>query len=55
MTPAITEADIEHANLATLKALGYAVVSGPTIAPEESGAMVGRWDDVVLRGRRWRG
>ncbi len=51
MSPAITEADIEHAALATLEVLGYAVISGPTIAPEEPGAERGRWDDVVLRGR----
>ncbi len=46
-----TESVVEQACLAWLESLGYAVVSGPTIAPGESGAERSGYEQVVLEER----
>jgi len=47
----ITEAQIEQAALAWLKALGYATFSGPEIAPGEPAAERDNYGQVVLECR----
>ena len=46
-----TESVVEDAALAWLEALGYAVLSGPNIAPVVSGAEREDYAQVVLDGR----
>ncbi len=48
---AFTESVVEEATLEWFEALGYSVVSGPTIAPGEPGAERRSFADVVLEGR----
>jgi type I restriction enzyme R subunit len=47
----ITESHVEEAALAWLAELGYAVKSGPEIAPDSAHAERGSYEDVVLSGR----
>ncbi|CAG0956800.1 partial Type I restriction enzyme EcoR124II R protein, partial [Anaerolineae bacterium] len=47
----ISESVLEETTLDWLKALGYSVVAGPSIAPEESGAERADYRQVVLEGR----
>jgi type I restriction enzyme R subunit len=46
-----TESVVEEATLEWFAALGYAVLAGPSIAPDESGAERETYQDVVLEGR----
>ncbi len=46
-----TESVVEEAALAWLTGLGYATISGPTIAPDEPAAERVSFDEVVLAGR----
>jgi type I restriction enzyme R subunit len=46
-----TESIIEEAALTWFKELGYDVVFGPTIAPEEQNAERLGWDEIILRER----
>ncbi len=46
-----TESVVEEAALNWLAGLGYAVVNGPTIAPEEPAAERASFDEVILAGR----
>ena len=47
----ITESHVEEAALAWLAELGYAVKSGPEIAPDSAHAERASYEDVVLSGR----
>lgn len=51
MPAALTEADLEAANLAWLAELGYTVVQGATIAPGEPAAERDSYGQIVLEGR----
>jgi len=46
-----TESVVEQAALAWLESLGYATISGPTIAPDEPRAERASFDEVVLTDR----
>ncbi|MBS0198777.1 MAG: type I restriction endonuclease subunit R [Planctomycetes bacterium] len=47
----MTESVVEEAALNWLAGLGYAVILGPTIAPEEPAAERNSFDEVILAGR----
>ena len=49
--PAFTESEVELAALEWFSRLGYAVLSGPDIAPGEPAAERESYDQVVLVGR----
>ena len=51
MTPAFLEDSVEHAALAWLEGLGWATLSGPSIAPGEPAAERADYRAVVLVGR----
>ncbi len=51
MMTTLNESVIEEAALAWLEALGYTVLAGPDIAPDEPGAERASFEDVVLAGR----
>ena len=51
MSSNFTESDIERAALAWLKSLGYLILSGPEIAPEEPAAERDNYGQVVLEYR----
>lgn len=51
MSNAFTESVVEEAALNWFRGLGYAVLNGPTIAPEEAGAERSNFSQVVLEGR----
>ena len=51
MSPAFRESDIERAALAWLESLGYLILSGPEIAPEEPAAERDNYGQVVLEYR----
>ncbi len=51
MSHRITESDVEDAALGWFEELGYAVLHGPDIGPEEPVAEREAWDQVVLVGR----
>ena len=47
----ITESVVEEAALSWFEELGYAVLSGPDIAPSEMFSERESYDDVILEGR----
>jgi len=47
----ITESIVEEAALSWFEELGYAVLSGPDIAPGELFSERGSYGDVILEGR----
>jgi type I restriction enzyme R subunit len=51
MTRAVTESVVEATALEWCSGLGYGIVYGPEIAPEEPLAERADWDHVVLVGR----
>ena len=51
MSPAFSESVIEQAALAWLESLGYLILSGPEIAPEEPAAERDNYGQVVLEYR----
>ncbi len=51
MSNKLTESDVEEAALSWYDALGYAVASGPDLAPGEAAAERDSFGDVVLIGR----
>ncbi len=51
MTRRFTESDVEDAALTWFAQLGYAVLHGPEIAPDEPGAERDAYGEVVLAGR----
>jgi type I restriction enzyme R subunit len=51
MTSLFTESVVEEAALEWFGSLGYAVLSGPTIAPGEADSERATYEQVVLDGR----
>ncbi|MCC6810912.1 MAG: type I restriction endonuclease subunit R [Deltaproteobacteria bacterium] len=51
MASGFVESEVEQAALEWFGALGYSVVSGPTIAPDEPGAERSSYEQVLLEGR----
>src|SRR5262245_60322338 len=50
-TRAVAESDVEELALLHFAQLGYEVVHGPDIAPDEPASERATYEDVVLRGR----